>query len=116
MKTNILKICVSFIVIISMLTACHNDDESSSLYYVGKVTSLNRGDGCQNIIEITKKAEDGELGKGATISFNRELYGSTLKIGDNVYFKIIDYKDFGNVFTTNCVLPQYAALIEFYNK
>lgn len=100
-----------------MLAGCDDDNEPDSLCYQGIVENLNQGNGCQNIIEIIKPSKDGKLAVGTTISFDPELYGNELKVGDDVYFKVIEYENFGNIIMPAiCVAPQYAAIIEFCNK
>ena len=70
-----------------------------------------------NIIEIIKKSEDDKLEVGATLSFNIEFLSNPLKVGDGVHFKIVEYENFKDIImTTNCVIPKYAAIIEFCNK
>lgn len=97
-------------------TGCE-DEEQDPLCYQGRVISLNKGDGCQNIITITQTAENGELATNATISFNPDFYEGTLKVGDIVYFKIIEYEEFGTCISTQpCTFPQFAASVEFCNN
>lgn len=116
MKITILKISV-FVLLFSLMGAGCDDNEPDPQCYQGKVVSLNQGSGCQNIIEIVKTIKDGELAVGTTISFNPELYGATLKVGDIVYFKVLEYEEFGNPISTQpCTFPQFAALIEFCNN
>jgi hypothetical protein len=80
------------------------------------VVTLNQGDGCQNIIEITEPAENGNLVKNTTISFNPDLYEGTLKVGDVVFFKILEYEQWIGPATADCLWPQFAASIEFCNN
>lgn len=116
MKT-ILKISSVFLLLIAMGAGCEKENERDPLCYQGKVVALNQADGCQNIIIIIKKAKNGRLEDGNTISFNPNLCGDTLKIGDVVYFKVIEYEEFDNSISTQpCVFPQFAASIEFCNK
>jgi hypothetical protein len=92
---------------------CH-DDEYDPSCFKGKVVMLNTKSGCQNIIEIVGTIKNGDLPVGATLSFNPELYGSALKIGDVVYFKVIVFEEFGNIIMpAYCSKPQYSALVEF---
>jgi hypothetical protein len=114
MKTTILKFS-AFLLLISLIgVGCEKDVKRDPLCFQGKAVSLNQGDGCQNIIRITKNTKDSEFEEGNTISFDPDLYGGTLKVGDVVYFMIIEYEEFGNpVSTQPCTFPQFAALIEF---
>lgn len=113
MKTALLKI--SFILLLlSFIGAGCEKDERDPICYQGKVVSLNQGSECQNIIEIIELIEDGKLEAGNTLSLNSDLYEGTLKVGDVVYFKVIEYEEFGNPISTQpCTFPQFAALIEF---
>ncbi|MDP3916076.1 MAG: hypothetical protein Q8R96_20290 [Bacteroidota bacterium] len=116
MKTTILKISFIFLLFTLMGAGCEKD-ERDPLCYQGKVVSLNQGSGCQNIIEIVETIKDGELEVGNTISFNPDLYVGTLKVGDVVYFKVIEYEEFGNPISTQpCTFPQFASSIEFCNN
>jgi hypothetical protein len=116
MKTTLLKISFIFLLFTLMGAGCEKD-ERDPLCYQGKVVSLNQGSGCQNIIEIVETIKDGELEAGNTISFNPELYGTTLKVGDIVYFKVIEYEEFGSHLSTQpCAFPKFAASIEFCNN
>jgi len=100
-----------------MFGAGCEDEERDPLCYQGKVVNLNKGDGCQNIITITQTAENGELATNATISFNPDLYQGPLEVGDIVYFKIIEYEEFGtHISTQPCAFPQFAASVEFCNN
>lgn len=60
MKIDILKIGNSFIFIALMIAGCHDKNEPGPLSYYGKVSNLNQRDGCQNIIEIIEKSENGK--------------------------------------------------------
>ncbi|GAB1450666.1 hypothetical protein MASR2M47_07220 [Draconibacterium sp.] len=96
---------------------CEKEEDRDPLCYQGMVVSLNQGDGCSNIIRIIKSTKGGALEAGNTISFNPDLYGVTLKDGDVVYFKVIEYEEFGDIISTQpCAFPQFAALIEFCNN
>lgn len=113
MKSALLKISIILLFLGFMGAGCEKD-ERNPLCYQGKVVSLNQGSGCQNIIEIVETIKNGELEAGTTISFNPDLYEGTLKIGDVVFFKVIEYEEFGNPISTQpCTFPQFAALIEF---
>ncbi len=121
MKPKKIKLFTIFLLLlplcVAMLGTGCEKNERDLLCYQGKVVSLNKGNGCQNIIKITETVKDGGLAAGTTISFNPDLYGGTLKVGDIVYFKVIEYEEFGNIFMyANCSSPQYAALIEFCNN
>jgi hypothetical protein len=96
-------------------TGCEKD-KRDSFCYQGKVVTLNQGDGCQNIIEITKSAENGSLAKDATLSFNPDLYEGTLKVGDIVLFKVFEYEQWVGPATANCLWPEFTGQIEFCNK
>lgn len=112
MKPTIIKISVLFLLLNFMWAGCEKDERDPC--YQGKVVSLNQGSGCQNIIEIIEPIKDGELEAGNTMSFNSDLYEGTLKVGDVVYFKVIEYEEFGNPISTQpCTFPQFAALVEF---
>lgn len=115
MKTTIFKISFVFLFLSLMGAGCEKD-ERDPLCYKGKVVSLNQGSECQNIIEIVETIKNVELEAGNTISFNSDLYGGTLKVGDVVYFKVIEYEEFGNPLSTQpCTFPQFASSIEFCN-
>ncbi len=93
------------------------ENEHNSQCYQGMVVILNQGAGCQNIMKISESAENGQLVKNATISFNPDLYDGTLKVGDVKYFKVLEYEEFGNHISTQpCTFPQFAASIEFCNN
>ncbi len=96
-------------------TGC-DDKEQDPLCFQGKVVNLNHGDGCQNIIEISEPPENSELPVGATIAFNSDLYDGILNEGDVVYFKVLQYEEFGNHFSTCMLFPEFAASIEFCNN
>ena len=121
MKLKKLKLFTTFLLVLPLCvvmlgTGCE-DEERDPLCYQGKVVNLNQGDGCQNIITITQTAENGELVTNATISFNPDLYEGTLKVDDIVYFKIIEYEEFGTRISTQpCTFPQFAASVEFCNN
>ncbi len=115
MKTTILKIGVIFLFLSLMGAGC-DDDERDSLCYQGKVVSLNKGNGCNNIIEIVKTINNGELPVGTTITFDPELYGEKLNEGDVVYFKIIQYEEWVGPSNALCLWPQFTARIEFCNN
>jgi len=121
MRTKKLKLLTTFLLLLPLCmillgTGCE-DEEQDPLCYQERVVSLNKGDGCQNIITITQTAENGELATNATISFNPDFYEGTLKVGDIVYFKIIEYEEFGTRISTQpCTFPQFAASVEFCNN
>jgi hypothetical protein len=93
------------------------DDIRDSQCYEGEVVLLNNGSGCNNIIEIVKTINDGGLSVGNTISFNPDLNVKILKIGDVVYFKVIEYESFGTHTSSQpCSFPQFTASIEFCNN
>jgi hypothetical protein len=100
-----------------LLGAGCEKDKRDSFCYQGKVVTLNQGDGCQDIIKITEPAKNGNLVKNATLSFNPDLYEGTLKVGDIISFKVLEYEEFGNHISTQpCTFPQFAASIEFCNN
>lgn len=115
MKTTILKISAFLLLFSLMWAGCEKKNERDPPCYQGKVVRLNQGDGCQNIIEIVETIKDGELEAGNTISFNSDLYGSTLKVGDVVYFKVVKYEEFvPHISTQECTFfPQFSASIVF---
>ena len=87
------------------------------LCYKGKIVNLNQQTGCQNIIEIVNTPDAGALPVGTTLSFNPDLFGNKLKIGDIIYFKVLIYEKFGDIIMPHhCFAPQYAAIIEFCGK
>jgi len=117
MKTTVLKISFVFLITYLMAAGCEKEREHDPLFYQGKVVALNKSDGCQNIIIITKGTKTGGLKEGNTISFNPDLYNGALKVGDIVYFDVIEYEEFDNSISTQpCAFPQFAAFVEFYNK
>ncbi|WP_026475022.1 hypothetical protein [Alkaliflexus imshenetskii] len=116
MKITISKISVFLLLISLMGAGCEKDEKRDSLCFQGEVISLNQGDGCQNIIKITKSTKDSEFEVGNTISFDPDLYGGTLKVGDVVYFKIIQYEDWEGPATAYCLWPKFTARIEFCNN
>ncbi|WP_372935987.1 hypothetical protein [Mariniphaga sediminis] len=99
-----------------LLGAGCEKDERDSFCYQGKVITLNLGDGCPNIIKITEPVENGNLVKNATISFNPDLYEGTLKVGDVVLFKVLEYEQWVGPATANCLWPEFTGQIEFCNK
>ncbi|MGQ7868299.1 hypothetical protein [Sunxiuqinia sp. sy24] len=116
MKPISFKITIILLLFSLMGAGCEEDDERDPLCYQGKIVSLNQGDGCQNIIEIVKTIKDGELEAGNTMTFNPELYEATLKVGDVVYFKIIQHEDWAGPATADCLWAQFTAQIEFCNN
>ncbi|MFZ4799122.1 MAG: hypothetical protein ACOYMA_16595 [Bacteroidia bacterium] len=102
-----------FTVIIPFLLIGGAGCEKDSVYYEGKVISLNYGSGCNNIIEISKSIPQG-LTVNSTITFDTNLYNGQIKVGDAVYFKINEYVVWtGNVLDI-CIAPQYVGQLEFY--
>lgn len=92
---------------------CDNKDYPTD-YYKGKIITLNKGDGCFDLIEIQQSVENG-LNVGVRITFNRELHDKDFKVDDVVYFKIIDYQKWEGFVNGLCIGPTYGAIIEFYN-
>lgn len=89
--------------------------EQDNLSYQGKIISLN-AIACYNIIQIEKSIPQG-LPVNSTITFDPRLYDGQLKIGDNVYFKILNYEAWtGGYLVAMCSNPQYEGQLEFYNK
>ncbi|HRC90219.1 MAG TPA: hypothetical protein PK910_09410 [Bacteroidales bacterium] len=113
----IIKTGFFILIILIMGTGCE-DDKRDPLCYKGKVISLNYGDGCYNIIEITETPTnyDEELSTGTTLTFNPESYRGKINIGDVVYFKIIQYEDWVGPAYANCLWPKYTARLEFCKK
>ena len=90
--------------------------EQDNLPYQGKIISLNSGNGCFNIIEISKSIPQG-LSVNSTITFDPRLYNGQLKVGDIVYFKIIKYEAWTpEPMVALCSAPQYVGQLEFYAK
>jgi hypothetical protein len=89
--------------------------EQDNIYYEGKVITLNSGDGCNNIIEISKSIPQG-LSVNSTITFDPSLYNRPLKIGDTVSFKIIKYEEWTGSVLDICIAPKYVGQLEFYSK
>jgi len=123
MNPKKIKLRTNFLLLLPLcmvlLVAGCNDEEQNSQCYQGEVVSLNDGDGCNNIIEILKTIDDSELIVGSTITFNPELYGDTIKTGDIVYFKVLQYEknNYSHFSTQPCtVYPQFGASIEFCNN
>jgi hypothetical protein len=116
MKTIILKFNTFLLVVSLMGVGCEKDEKRDPLCFQGEVVSLNQGDGCQNIIRITKNTKDSVPEVGNTTSFDPDLYGGTLKVGDVVYFKIIQYEDWEGPATAYCLWPKFTARIEFCNN
>ena len=83
-------------------------------YYKGRIITLNKGDGCFNLIEIQQSIENG-LSIGVRITFNKELHNKEFKIDDTVYFKINNYQEWEGPANASCLWPHYNAVIEFYN-
>jgi len=89
--------------------------EEDNLYYEGKVISLNNGDGCNNIIEISKSIPQG-LSVNSTITFDPGLYNRQLKTGETVSFKVIKYEVWTGYVLDICIAPQYVGQLEFSDK
>ena len=115
MKKVIIIIGSVFLLFFLIVAGCNNDGQYPSCYE-GKVVSLNHGDGCNNIIEIVKAINNDGLSTGSTITFNPDLYEGTLKVGDVVYFKIIQYEKWVGPGTANCLWPGFIGQIEFCNN
>lgn len=113
MKTNKLLLTILFLFILMGMGGCDNKDYPTD-YYKGKIITLNKGDGCFDLIEIQQSVENG-LNVGVRITFNRESHDKDFKEGDIVYFKIIDYQEWDGFAFAYCLWPAYVTIIEFYN-
>ena len=111
MKTKTFLVSTVILFLMTGFISC----EQESMFYQGKITSLNSGTGCFNLIEISKSVPQG-LPIKTTISFNTDFYNGQLKIGDTVYFKIVKYEKWSGFIFDVCSPPQYVAILEFYNK
>ena len=112
MKTKFVLFIALLLFILTGGMGCDNE----SIYYEGKVISLNSGTGCFDIIEISKSIPHG-LAVNSTVSFNSNLYNGQLKVGDIVCFKVIKYEDWSpQVILAMCTAPQYVGQLEFYIK
>jgi len=105
------KIISSTILFLLMLcgAGCDNDN----LCYQGKVTSLNSGTGCYNILVIEKSVPNG-LSINSTIAFDPNIFKGTIKIGDIVYFNIVKYEKWVGPATAQCLWPKYSGELEQY--
>lgn len=115
MKKIVLIISIFFTLLFIAGLGC-DKDENDSLCYKGKVISLNHGDGCFNIIEISENFNNEELSIGSIITFDPHLFDRKLLENDIVYFKIIQYEDWVGPGYANCLWPQYTAQIESCNN
>ena len=111
MKTKVILLIAIILFLVGGM-GCENDN----LSYQGKIISLNSGSGCFNIVEISKSIPQG-LSVNSTITFDPRLYNRQLKVGDNVYFKIIKYEAWTpEPMVALCSAPQYVGQLEFYAK
>ncbi len=125
MKTKKLKLLKKVLLLLPLcvvlLGAGCEKDEQNSQCYQGEVVNLNDGNGCNNIIKIleTSANSDSLLVVGSRITFDPDLFGDTIKLGDIVYFKVLQYEkiDYSHFSTQPCsVYPQFGASIEFCNN
>lgn len=111
MKIKIILFTAFTLFILTIGMGCEQDN----IYYEGKVISLNNGDGCNNIIEVSKSISQG-LPVNSTIAFDPSVYNRPLKIGDTVSFKILQYEKWEGFVLAICFAPQYVGQLEFYSK
>jgi len=104
-----------WVLIIGIIFNCCVEKESFPDCYKGKVVTLNKGDGCNNILEIIDTNSSCELSTGSTTTFNPTLSRKKLRVGDIVYLKIIQYEKWIGPSNADCLWPQFTAQIEFCN-
>lgn len=114
MKALSLKVSTFLMLFALMGAGCEKEEDLRC--YKGKVVSINQQNSCHNIIEIIEIAKGSELMAGNTISFETASYKGALKIGNIVFFKIIEYEDWVGPATANCLWPQYVGQIEICNN
>ena len=111
-------LCLLLLFLAIVVEGCENDKKNPQCYQ-GKVVSLNNSHGCNNIIEIlqTNDNDDSMLTVGARITFNPDLYGDKIELGEIVYFKILEYEEWEGFATTECLWPNFIGVqIEFCNN
>jgi hypothetical protein len=114
MEKLLLLIVLAIVLTFAGGTGC-KDTENNESCYEGKIVSLNNGDGCHNIIEITGTNGSGQVPKGTKITFDPKLSEKALDLGDIVYFKVLSYKEFVSPSYAICLQPHLAAQVAFCN-
>lgn len=108
MKHKIFKLMFLFLFPVLLGGGCDKDETAN---FRGKIISLNRGDGCNNIIEITHSINK-ELPKGSTITFIYDANKRKFALEDIIYFEIISYTKLENGITSgNCILPEFTGIV-----
>ena len=75
MKVTITKLFIAALLVPIFICDCSNKIQNC---YIGKVISLNKGDGCKNVLAITKSPENEDLVVDSSISFDPDLLTTTL--------------------------------------
>jgi len=107
MKAKMLLMCIIYISIMLGGIGCKDDIS----HYEGQVVSLNNGDGCFNIIQITHSIPQG-LPVHATVEFGLKAFDGNLKVGDIVYFEILTYEKWVGFANANCLWPGYTGVLK----
>lgn len=114
MKTKTILFAVTILALLIIGAGCDEKDKNID-YYSGEIISLNKGDGCFDIINIKQAPNDG-LPIGTYIAFSTNMLEKDLKIGDIVQFRINNYEEWAGPATAACTWPTYSASIELVSN
>jgi hypothetical protein len=112
MKTKELRtasICFIMLLFCAAISGggCDKNKQNSQCFQ-GKVVSINKGDGCNYIIEIQKTDKNNSmLIVGSRITFDPKLLGNIVELGDIIYFRVIEYEIWEGPATTDCIWPNF---------
>lgn len=110
-KDQFIKILFFFISVIFLIAGC-KDERHDPACYKGKVVQLEQS--CYKLIEILESIQNSEIQAGARISFVLESAPVKLKVGDVVYFKIVEYVKYESQLSVMpCLFPQFNASVQF---
>ena len=108
-------ILFTVITLLIMIVGMGCEIETPKDCYSGTIVSLNESrNGCNNIVRIDKALENG-IPTGTTLAFNASVFDKKLKLGETIYFKVINYERWVGPATADCLWPYYMARIDVCN-